>query len=107
MEKTHATTSELDPQRTIEEIDMEVKGDSPKITTTTAPIAKSPQDTKTTAIKKVIAEARDIEVMERRIIKSFPQENPESTTRQQKICSTDLVIYTQHSSMGSEYQDTQ
>jgi hypothetical protein len=36
MEKTHATTSERDPQRTIEEIDMEVKGDGPEITTTTA-----------------------------------------------------------------------
>jgi hypothetical protein len=34
------TTSERDPQRTIEEIDMEVKGDGPSITTTTAPIAK-------------------------------------------------------------------
>jgi hypothetical protein len=76
MEKMHATTSERDPQMTIEEIDMEVKGDGPKITTTTAPIAKSPQDTKTTAIKEVIAEARDIKAMEKRTIKSFPQENP-------------------------------
>jgi hypothetical protein len=107
MEKTHATTSERDPQRTIEEIDMEVKGDGPEIMTTTAPIAKSPQDTKTTAIKEVIAEARDIEATEKRTTKSFPQENPESITRRQKICSTDLVIYTQRSSMGSEYQDTQ
>jgi hypothetical protein len=81
MEKTHATISECDPQRMIAKIDMEVKGDSPKITTTTAPIAKSPQDTKTTAIKEVIAEARDIEATERRTIKSFPRENPESTTR--------------------------
>jgi hypothetical protein len=40
MEKTHATTSGRDPQRTIEEIDMEVKGDGPAIMTTTAPIAK-------------------------------------------------------------------
>jgi hypothetical protein len=40
MEKTHATTSGRDPQRTIEEIDMEVKGDDLAITTTTAPIAK-------------------------------------------------------------------
>jgi hypothetical protein len=60
---------------------MEVKGDSPEITIITAPIAKSPQDTKTTAIKEVIAEARDIEATERRTIKSFPRENPESTTR--------------------------
>jgi hypothetical protein len=51
---------------------MEVKGDGPKITTTTAPIAKSPQDTKTTAIKKVIAEAQDIEATEKRTTKSFP-----------------------------------
>jgi hypothetical protein len=94
MEKTHATTSERDPQRTIEEIDMEVKGDGPEITTTMAPIAKLPQDTKTTAIKEVITEARDIEAMEKRTTKSFSQENPESTTRRQKICSTDLVIYT-------------
>jgi hypothetical protein len=56
----------------IEEIDMEVKGDGPKITTTTALIAKSPQDTKTTAIKEVIAEVRDIEATEKRTIKSFP-----------------------------------
>jgi hypothetical protein len=107
MEKTHVTTSGRDPQKTIEEIYMEIKGDGPEITTTTATIAKSPQDTKTTAIKEVIAEARDIEATEKRTIKSFPQENPESTTRRQKICSTDLVIYTQRSSMGSEYQDTQ
>jgi hypothetical protein len=107
MEKTHATISERDPQRTIEEIDMEVKGDGPEITKTTAPIAKSPQDTKTTAIKEVIAEVQDIKATERRTIKSFPRENPESTTRHQKICSMDLVIYTQCSSMGSGYQGTQ
>jgi hypothetical protein len=40
MEKTHATTSGHDPQKTIEEIDMEVKGDGPTIMTTMAPIAK-------------------------------------------------------------------
>jgi hypothetical protein len=107
MEKMHATTSGRDLQRTVEETDMEVKGDGPEITTTTAPIAKSPQDTKTTAIKEVIAEAQDIEATERRTIKSFPRENPESTTHRQKICSTDLVIYTQRSSMGIEYQGTQ
>jgi hypothetical protein len=91
----------------IGETDTEIKGDGPAITTTTAPIAKSPQGTKTTAIKEVIAEARDIEATEKRTIKSFPRENPESTTRRQKTCSTDLVIYTQRSSMGSEYQGTQ
>jgi hypothetical protein len=107
MEKMRATTSGRDLQRTIEETDMEVKGDDPEIMTTMAPIAKSPQDTKTTAIKEVIAEARDIEATERRTIKGFPRKNPESTTRRQKICSTDLVIYTQRSSMGSEYQGTQ
>jgi hypothetical protein len=107
MDKMHATISGRDLQRMIEEIDMEVKGGGPEITTTTAPIAKSPQDIKTTAIKEVIAEARDIEATERRTIKSFPRENPENTTRRQKICLTDLVIYTQRSSMGSEYQGTQ
>jgi hypothetical protein len=108
MEKTRATTSERDLQRTLEETDTEVKGDGPEITTTTAPIAKSLQDTKTTAIKEVIAEARDIEVTERRTIKSFPREfYPESITHHQKICSTDPVIYTQRSSMGSAYQGTQ
>jgi hypothetical protein len=40
MEKMHATTSGCDPQRTIEETDMEVKENSLAITTTTAPIAK-------------------------------------------------------------------
>jgi hypothetical protein len=40
MEKMHPTTSGRDPQKTIEEIDMEVKGDGPAITTTMAPIAK-------------------------------------------------------------------
>jgi hypothetical protein len=86
MEKTHATTSGRDPQRTTEEIDMEVKGDGPAITTTTAPIAKWQRDIRTTAIKEVIPEARDIEAMEKRTIKSFPRENPESITRRQKIC---------------------
>jgi hypothetical protein len=107
MEKMRATTSERDLRRTTEETDMEVKGDDPGITTPTAPIAKSLQDTKITAIKEVIAEARDIEATERRTIKSSLQENPETTTHRQKICSTDLVIYTQRSSMGSEYQGTQ
>jgi hypothetical protein len=37
--------------------------------------------------------------------KKFPQENPESITRRQKTCSMDLVIYTQRSSMDSEYRD--
>jgi hypothetical protein len=39
MEKTHATTSEHDPQRMIEETYMEVKEDGPAITTTMAPTA--------------------------------------------------------------------
>jgi hypothetical protein len=86
MEKTHATTSGRNRQRTIEEIDMEVKEDGLAITTTMAPIAKKPRGIRTTAIKEVIAEARDIEVTEKRTIKSFPQENPESITRRQKIC---------------------
>jgi hypothetical protein len=107
MEKMCATTSERDLQRTIEETDMEVKGDDPETTTPTARIAKSPQDIKTTAIKEMIAEARDIEATKRRTIRSSLQENQESTTRHQKICSTGLVIYTQRSSTGSEYQGTQ
>jgi hypothetical protein len=56
MEKMHATTNGRNPQKTIEEIDMEVKGDGPEITTTTAHIAKSPQDTKTTATNEMIEE---------------------------------------------------
>jgi hypothetical protein len=80
MEKMCATTSGRDLQRTTEEIDMEVKGDDPEITTPTARIAKSPQDIKTTTIKEMIVEAQDIEAMERRTIRSSLQENPESTT---------------------------
>jgi hypothetical protein len=86
---------------------MEVKGDGPEITITTAHIAKSPQDTKTTATKEAIEEVQDIEATEKRTIKSSPQENPENTTLRQKICLMDLVIYTQRSSMGSEYQGMQ
>jgi hypothetical protein len=81
----------------------EIKGDGSAITTTTAPIAKSPQGTKTTATKEAIAEVQDIKATEKRTIKSSPQENPESTTLHQKICSTNLVTYTQRSSTGSEY----
>jgi hypothetical protein len=55
---------------------METKGDGPEITTTTAPTAKSPLDTKTTAIKEMIAEARDTETTEKRTTKSSLQENP-------------------------------
>jgi hypothetical protein len=55
------TTSGHDPQKTIEETDMKIKGDGPEITTTMVPTAKSLLDTKTTAIKEVIAEAQDIE----------------------------------------------
>jgi hypothetical protein len=107
MEKMRAITSRHDLQRTIEETDMEVKGDDPEITTPMAHIAKSPQDIKITAIKEMIAEAQDIEATERRIIRSSPQENPESTTHHQKICLTGLIIYTQRSSTGSEYQGMQ
>jgi hypothetical protein len=107
MGKMRATTNGHGLQRTTEETDMEVKGDGPETTIPTALIAKSPQDTKTTAIKETIAEARDIEAMEKRIIRSSHQENPESTTHHQKICSTGLVIYTQRLSTGSEYQGTQ
>jgi hypothetical protein len=71
MEKMHVTTSGHDPQKMIEEIDMKIKGDDPEITTTTAPIAKSPPGTKTTATKEVTAEARDIEATEKKTIKSF------------------------------------
>jgi hypothetical protein len=39
--------------------------------------------------------------------KNFRQGNPESTTHHQKICSTDHVIFTLCSSMGSEYPDMQ
>jgi hypothetical protein len=107
MEKMRATTNGHDPQRTTEETDMEVKGGDPETTTLTALIAKSPQDIKTTVIKEMIAEARDIEATERRTTRSSLQESPENTTHRQKICSTGLVIYTQHSSTGSEYQGMQ
>jgi hypothetical protein len=40
MEKMRATTNARDRQRMIEEIDMEVKGGDPAITTTTALTAK-------------------------------------------------------------------
>jgi hypothetical protein len=43
MEKMRATTNGHDLQRTIEETDMEVKGDDPETTTPTALIAKSPR----------------------------------------------------------------
>jgi hypothetical protein len=69
MEKMRATTKGRDLQKTIEEIDMEVKGDGPEISTTMALTAKSPQDTKTTATKEVIEEVQDIEVTEERTIK--------------------------------------
>jgi hypothetical protein len=72
MEKMRATTNRRDPQKTIEEIDMEVKGDDPEIMTTMALIAKSPQDTKTTATKEVIEEVQDIEATEKRTIKNSP-----------------------------------
>jgi hypothetical protein len=65
----HATTSGRDLQRTTEETDMEVKGDDLETMTPTAHIAKSPQDIKTTAIKEMIAEVRDIEATERRTIR--------------------------------------
>jgi hypothetical protein len=90
-----------------EETDMVVKGDDPETTTPTALTAKSPQDIKTTVIKETIAEAWDIAATEKKTTRSSHQENPESTTRHQKICSTGLVIYTQRSSTGKEYQGTQ
>jgi hypothetical protein len=40
MEKMHATINAHDRQKMIEETDMEVKGEDPAITTTTAPTAK-------------------------------------------------------------------
>jgi hypothetical protein len=107
MEKMRATTNGHDLQRTTEEIDMEVKEDDPETTIPTALIAKSPQDIKTTVIKETIAEARDIAATEGRTIRSSHQENPESTTHHQRRCSMGLVIYTQRSLMGSEYQGTQ
>jgi hypothetical protein len=107
MERMRATTNGHDPQRTTEEIDMEVKGDDPEITIPTALIAKSPQGIKTTVIRETSAEAQDIAATEKRTTGSSHQENPESITHHQKICSTGLAIYTQHSSTESEYQGTQ
>jgi hypothetical protein len=107
MEKMRVTTSGRDLQRTTEETDMEVKGDDPKTMTLMAHTAKSPQDIKTTAIKETIAEAWGIEAMERRTTRNSLQEKPENKTHHQKRCLTGPVIYTQRSSTGSEYQDTQ
>jgi hypothetical protein len=107
MEKMRATINRHDLQRMTEEIDMEVKGDDPETMTPTALIAKSSHDIKIAIIKEMIAEARDTIVTEKRTIKNSHQENPESTTHRQRICSTGLVIYTQRSSMGKEYQGTQ
>jgi hypothetical protein len=103
MEKMRVTINGHDLQKTKEETDMEVKGDDPDITIPTALIAKSPQGTKTTVTKEAIAEARDIEAMEKRTIRSSHQENPENTIHPQKRCSMGLVIYIQRSLMGSEY----
>jgi hypothetical protein len=44
------------------------------------------RDIRITTTKGVIAEAQDIEATEKRTTKSFPQENPESTTHRQKTC---------------------
>jgi hypothetical protein len=66
----HATTSGRDPQRMIEETDMEVKGDDLETMTPTVRIAKSPQDIKTIAIKEMIAEVWDTEATEGKIIRS-------------------------------------
>jgi hypothetical protein len=107
MEKTRATTSERDLQRTTEETDMEVKEDDPEITTLMVHTTKSPQDIKTTAIKEATAEARGIEATEKRTIGSSLRENPENITHRRRRCSTGPVIYTQRSSTGSEYQGTQ
>jgi hypothetical protein len=86
MEKMRATTSGRDLQRTTEETDMEVKGDNLETTTPTVHIAKSPQGTKTTAIKEITVEARDIEATERRTTRSSLRENPENITHRQKRC---------------------
>jgi hypothetical protein len=72
MEKMRATTNGHDLQKTTEEIDMEVKEDDPETTIPTALTVKSPQDIKIMAIKEVIEEVQDIEVMEKRTIKSSP-----------------------------------
>jgi hypothetical protein len=70
MERTRATTNGRDLRKTTEETDTEVKGDDPETTTHTAHTAKSPQDIKTTAIREMTAEVRDIEATERRITRN-------------------------------------
>jgi hypothetical protein len=50
---------------------------------------------------------RDTIATAKKTTKSFSQENPESTTHHQKICSTDHVIFTLCLSMGNEYLDMQ
>jgi hypothetical protein len=107
MEKMRATISTCDHQRIIEETNMEVNEEDPAITTTTALTAKYPQDTKTTATKATTVKVQDIVTTAMKTTKSFNQGSPESTTRHQKICSTDHVIFILRLSMGNKYPDTQ
>jgi hypothetical protein len=89
MVKMRATTNEHGHLRTTEEIDTVAKGGDPAITTTTAPIAKLPQGTKTIITKGMIAEARDTVATEKKTTgaaTNFRQKNPESTTHHQRIC---------------------
>jgi hypothetical protein len=105
IEKMRATINARDRQRTIEETDMEVKGEDPAITTITALTAKYPQDIKTTATKATAVKVRDTVATAKMTTKSFSKGNPESTTHHQRICSTDHVIFTPRLSMGNEYPD--
>jgi hypothetical protein len=83
MVKTCAITNKRDHQRTTEETDTVAKGGDPAITTTTAPTAKLPRDTKIVLIKEMIAEIQDTAAMEEKntgAAKGFRQENLENIT---------------------------
>jgi hypothetical protein len=89
MVKMRATTNEREHQRTTEETDTVDKGGDLAITTTTAPTAKWPRDTKTVPINEMTAEIWDTAATEEKITgaaKGFRQENLENITHHQRIC---------------------
>jgi hypothetical protein len=107
MEKMRATINARDRQKTIEETDMEVKGEDPAITTITAPTAKVATGYKDNSYQGNNRKSSGYRSYGKEDYKNFHQGNPESTTHHQKICSTDHVIFTLRLSMENEYPDTQ
>jgi hypothetical protein len=89
MVKMRATSNKHDHQKTTGEIDTVAKGGDPTITTTMAPIAKQPWDTKTIIIKEMTAETQDTAATEEKtmeIAKGFSQGNLENITHHQMTC---------------------